>query len=339
VHFVDEIGAIALTAITSSNCPSGILSSSLADSAATPDTNMVEIDNLLRTFSPRELELRNHNCIYCCRALTRATRTREHVIGRHFVPRGRLDINLIAWACDQCNNDKSDLEDDISVISMLPAIVQSHPSMDERSADIARKLQSAFSRRTGKLVRDSQETITIKGQIFPGLTATIKMMSNPQTDPERVGRLAFYHIRAFHYFTTYRKDTKQGWGVPGVFAVAGDYRRPDWGNERARSFMNVTMPWYPRFVLKGKEAFFQVMIRRRLPDILWSWAIEWNQSYRVFGFYGDEKLVENALEQIPILKLKSIVEEPNETIRIREDVALPEADDILFEHEISQSSA
>jgi hypothetical protein len=308
-----------------------------ADSAASLEANMEEIDNHLRTPSPHELALRNHNCIYCCRTLTRATRTREHVIGRNFVPRGMLDINLIAWACNQCNNDKSDLEDDISLISMLPAIAQSLPSMDERSADIARKLKCAISRRTGKLVRDSQETVTIKGQIVPGLTATFSMVTNPQTDPERVGRLALYHIRAFHYFTTYQKETKLGGGVPGVFAVAGDHGRLDWGNERARYFMSVTKPWDPRFVLKGKEAFFQVMIRRRLPDMLWSWAIEWNQSYRVFGFYGDEKLVEDALEQLPILKLKSIVEEPNEYIRMREEVALPEADDILFEHEISSA--
>jgi hypothetical protein len=298
---------------------------------------MEEIDNHLRTPSPHEMALRNHNCIYCCRPLTRATRTREHVIGRNFVPRGRLDINLIAWACDQCNNDKSDLEDDISLISMLPVIAQSPPSVDTRSADIARKIPRAISRRTGKLVRDSQETLTIKGQIFPGLTVTFNMVTSPQADPERVGRLAHYHVTAFHYFTTYRKETRLGGGVPGAFAVAGDYRRLDWGNERARYFMNVTKPWDPRFVLKGKEAFFQAMVRRRLPDMLWSWAIEWNQSFRVFGFYGDEKLVEDALGQLPILKLNSIVEEPNRRIRMRTEVALPEADDILFEHEIGSA--
>jgi hypothetical protein len=305
-----------------------------ADSAASLEGNIEEIDNRLRTPTPHELALHNRNCIYCCRPLTRATRTREHVIGRNFVPRETLDINLVAWACDQCNNDKSDLEDDISLISMLPAIAQFLPSMDERSAEIARKLKSAFSRRTGKLVRDSQETVTIEGQIFPGLTATFNMVTNPQTDPERVGRLALYHIGAFHYFTTYRKETRLGGRIPGAFAVAGDHRRLDWGNERARHFMNVTTPWDARFVLKGKEAFFKVMIRRRLPDMLWSWAIEWNRSYRVFGFYGNEKLVEEALGQLPTLKSNSIVEEPNRYIRMREEVPLPEADDILFEHEI-----
>lgn len=295
---------------------------------------MEEIDNVLRVPSPHDFALRNHNCIYCCRPLTKAVRTREHVIGRNFVPRGTLDINLIAWACVECNNDKSDLEDDISLISMLPAIARSLSSMDERSADIARKLRSAISRRTGKLVRDSQEKLTIKGQVFPGFTMAFDMVTNPQADPDRVSRLALYHITAFHYFTTYRKETRVGEGIPGTFAAAGDYRRPDWGNERARYFTNVTKAWDPRFVLKGKQAFIQTIIRRRLPDLLWSWAIEWNQSFRVFGFYGDQKLVEEALAQLPILKLKSIAKEPNSYIRIREEVALFEGDDILFEHEI-----
>jgi hypothetical protein len=69
--------------------------------------------------------------------------------------------------------------------------------------------------------------------------------------------------------------------------------------------------------------------------MLWSWALEWNQSFRVFGFYGDEKLVTEALGQLPVLKTKSIVEEPNRYIRMREEMALPEADDFLFEHEVA----
>lgn len=293
---------------------------------------MDETNNLLRSPSAHDLSLRNSNCIYCCQPLTKETRTREHVIGRNFVPRGTLDVNLVAWACVECNNGKSDLEDDISLISMLPAMARSMPMMRERSTAIARKLQNAISRRTGKLVRDSNETFTIKGEFFGG-TMSFKMISNPQTDPDRVGLLALYHITAFHYFTTYQKHTRLGDGFPGVFAVAGDFRRPDWGNERARYFMEMTKAWDPRFVLNGKEAFFRALIRRRLPDMLWSYAIEWNQSFRILGFYGEESLVDEALGQLPVLEMKSIVEEPNRYIRMRDEVALPETDDILFEHE------
>jgi hypothetical protein len=206
--------------------------------------------------------------------------------------------------------------------------------MDKRSADIACKLRRAHSRRTGKLVRDSHEKLTIKAQVFPGFTMTFDMVANPQADRDRVSRLALYHITAFHYFTTYRKETRLGEGIPGEFAVAGNCSRSDWGNGRARYFANVTKAWDARFVLTGKEVFIQAIIRRRLPDLLWSWAIEWNRSLRVFGFYGDQKLVEDALAQLPILNLKSIAQGLNCQVRMREEVALSEADDILFEHEI-----
>jgi hypothetical protein len=299
---------------------------------------MEECDTALREPSPHDLALRNYNCIYCCRPLTKATRSREHVIGRNFVPRGTLDFNIVAWACVHCNNDKSDLEDDVSLISMLPAIAQSLPSMDERSADIGRKLRRAISRRTGKFVRDSQESVTIKGEPLPGLAVTFKMVGNPQTDPVRVARLARYHITAFHYFTTYRKETKLGEGIPGVFAIAGDYRRPDWGNARALHFMEETKTWHARFVLKGKKAFFQAMIRRKMPELLWSWAVEWNQSFRVFGFYGIEELVNDAIKELPQLHTQSLLEEPNRIVRMRTEVALPEADDILFEHELATAA-
>ena len=42
------------------------------------------------------------------------------MIGRRFVPKGKLNNqwNLIVRVCIKCNNKKSDLEDDISAISM-----------------------------------------------------------------------------------------------------------------------------------------------------------------------------------------------------------------------------
>jgi hypothetical protein len=290
-------------------------------------------ENLLRFPTSQDLSLRNRNCIYCCRPFEKATRSREHVIGRQFVPQGTLEINLVAWACLSCNNEKSDLEDDISLISMLPAIADALPAMDARSADIARKAQHAISRRTGKLVKDSRETFEIAGQIFPGVTATFKMVSNPQTDPERVQRLAMLHVQAFHYFTTYKKDQRIGWSMPGVCAAAGDYRRPDWGNDRLRYFMNTTRDWDPRFVLTGRETFFKTMIRRRLPDMLWSWAVEWNQSFRIIGFYGDENLVDAALDALPVLKSKPVLKAPDRYFRMREETALPDSEDVLFHHE------
>ncbi len=72
----------------------------------------------------KPLRLRNVICPYCGVALTKQNSTREHVIGRKFVPKGTLENqwNLILNACHACNNRKADLEDDIAAITMQPDV-------------------------------------------------------------------------------------------------------------------------------------------------------------------------------------------------------------------------
>jgi hypothetical protein len=287
----------------------------------------------LRTATAHELALKNRNCIYCGDPLTKVTRTREHVIARNFVPKGTLDLNLIGWACYDCNLTKSELEDDISLISMLPALGERLPPDDERIPDVARKAKNAFSRRTGKPVKDSRETFTVTGEIFPGLTMTAKLVSNPQTDPERVYLLAMFHVQAFFYLTTYNKNTHMGARLPGIFMPVGDYRRPDWGNARMRAFMSNIKHWDPTLIMCGKQAFFRIIIRRKVGFDLWSWAVEWNRTFRVIGFFGAEELVEEAVAALPKLKAKELAKKDSSYLRIRDEEALPDAEDTLFEIE------
>src|SRR5438067_12808695 len=70
----------------------------------------------------RAIVLKNETCVYCGSELTAGNCTKEHVIGRKFVPKGKLheEWNLIVRACTSCNHTKSDLEDDISAISLPP---------------------------------------------------------------------------------------------------------------------------------------------------------------------------------------------------------------------------
>lgn len=78
----------------------------------------------LTTYPPTNA-VRQHDqvCPYRGAVLSDATRTKEHVIGRKFIPRGKLNgrwnlILNVRSACD--NNTKSGLEDDISAISRQP---------------------------------------------------------------------------------------------------------------------------------------------------------------------------------------------------------------------------
>ena len=104
--------------------------------------------------------LHNSNCVYCGVSFEETNHTKEHVVGRRFVPKGTLENqwNLIVRACKRCNEKKADLEDDISAILMQPNLsgehVSDHASLKEESV---KKAEGSISRRTKKLVKDSQE--------------------------------------------------------------------------------------------------------------------------------------------------------------------------------------
>ena len=103
--------------------------------------------------------LKNVTCPYCAAALDPDTRTKEHVIGRRFVPKGSTENrwNLILRACSVCNNKKSDLEDDIAAITMYFHTTGLASTEDPTArAEAMRRGPKSGSRKTGKPVADSQ---------------------------------------------------------------------------------------------------------------------------------------------------------------------------------------
>ncbi len=121
------------------------------------------LDETLKEHPPHlPLMLNNETRVYCGAELTAASRTKEHVIGRRFVPKGKLNQqwNLIVWACKTCNGLKADLENDLSAISMQPEASGKFAEPDQVLADESRrKAARATSRRTRKLVKDSTERL------------------------------------------------------------------------------------------------------------------------------------------------------------------------------------
>ncbi len=63
---------------------------------------------------------------------------------------------------------------------------------------------------------------------------------------------------------------------------------------------------------------------------MWSWALEWNRTYRLAGFLGDAEAIRELLADLPDLGMRVIKDTPNERLRVREEVPLAEADDTLF---------
>ncbi len=153
------------------------------------------------------MRLDNIRCVYCGKHLAKGEETKEHLIGRRFVPKGKLNRqwNLLlnaCSACSACNGRKADLENDISAITL-----QRHP-MGERepvdqslAAEAARKAERSFSRRTGRPVKDSAEHFVIKVPFGPA-QLTFNMTAPPQVSSDRVFQLARMHIEGlFHWLT------------------------------------------------------------------------------------------------------------------------------------------
>lgn len=89
------------------------------------------------------------------------TETKEHVIGRRFVPKGKFagHWNLILNTCKPCNNREADLEDGISAITLQPEVNGHHPGYDVAMLDEARrKSEGAFNRRKKRAVRSLSQS-------------------------------------------------------------------------------------------------------------------------------------------------------------------------------------
>ena len=140
---------------------------------------MLNITTLTFLKNTHPISFANARCAYCGVAFGEGVkRTKDHVIGRKFVPAGRMndEWNLILNACEACNHAKSQLEDDISAITMQPNILGQHAVDDDLlREDAKRKGEGSTSRKTQRPVIKSQEEMSISGNLFPGVHATFNM--------------------------------------------------------------------------------------------------------------------------------------------------------------------
>lgn len=277
--------------------------------------------------------LKNLRCAYCGDELTSETATRDHVIGRRFVPKGKLKAqwNLILNACRECNNQKSDLEDDIAAITLLPDLLGKFPHDDATAmAEAERRATGSISRRTRKPVLHSNEELKVEGNLGPGLKATFGLVAPPQIDQSRAFELARLHLTAFFFLQTYNPDTKQGgWWLHGFHPTAMAHK-DDWGNATMRGFMTATRDWECRFHGVTADGFFKVIIRRHPNNESWGWALEYNQSLRLIGFFGEREPAQKTVESFPPAQFKTLYQSSKEWLRMRVEIPLSESDDTLF---------
>jgi hypothetical protein len=278
--------------------------------------------------------LHNVTCGYCGNPFNDALpQTLEHVIGRRFVPKGTLQavFNLHLNACHPCNNVKSDLEDDISVISMHANALGQYPTEDAvLRQEVERKSGSAFSRRTGKPVAQGEPPLVIKAQML-GADFTVTMHAPPQADDERLFTLARFHFQGFFYLLTYKEAEKRGSLFPGDFFTLISVRKGDWGNPLLRWFERETSGWLPRLQLITANGYFKMLIRRKdEQSAAWAWVVEWNNNYRLAGFAGAEDDLREVFARVPNDEAKRGRLADGSVLGVRVETPLSVEEDALF---------
>lgn len=289
----------------------------------------------LRVAAPnRAVILHNVTCAYCGVAFSDLMPSeKEHVIGRRFVPKGTLDRqwNLLLRSCRRCNGLKADLENDISAITMHPAAYGGHVNDDPRlHAEASRKAQNSISRRTGKPVAVGENPLKV-GTKFGPAVFDFSFAMPPQAQEDRLYELARYQVGGFFYLTTFDEGTARGGLLPGGFYPLAAVRKADWGNPQMRWFMDTTKAWRWRVHAIGADGYFAIATRRMSEtQDLWSWALEWNQNFRLVGFFGRDDLVTELAKSIPALNMRTMHEAPGRSLRYRIEVPLADTDDTLF---------
>jgi hypothetical protein len=281
----------------------------------------------------RAVILENVTCPYCAEVLNASTNTKEHIIGRRFVPKGSLDRswNLIVCACRECNSEKSILENDISAITQVGKHwFGRNGSEEEELGEAQRKARRSTSKKTGKPVLNSQEEITIKVPFGPGALFTFNMVAPPQIDQERIFHLARMQMMAFFYFITYDHETKRGRFWPEGFYLVSVAHHGDWGNSLQRAFMSSVVSWEPCWIGNAAKGYFKSIIRRHPSANCWSWALEWNNNYRVIGFFGNKGAAQALVDGYQKPNVSTSQGKDGTAIGFRNDVPLGEDEDCLF---------
>lgn len=282
--------------------------------------------------SNRAIVLDNVTCPYCGIGLDDDNDTKEHVIGRRFVPKGALNgcWNLIVRACEKCNSEKSRLENDISAITLSGKLWFGSGDEEKNIVQEAqRKAKNSISNKTNKPVIQSHEEINFQVPFALGATFKFNMVSPPQIESNRVYELARLQMMAFFYFITFNKETRRGGFWPVGFHPLSEAHHGDWGNSLHKSFMAAVVKWEPRWVGNTAEGFFRSIIRRHPSAECWSWAIEWNKNYRVIGFFGGRDAAQELVNGFELPNMTAIKTGENSHISFRSDVKLPE-EDLLF---------
>jgi len=197
-------------------------------------------------------------------------------------------------------------------------------------AEARRKATKSISRTTGKPVAESATTLTVGARL--GAIGQFKgsFTSPPQIDDARAYELARLQMMGFFYFLTYDSAKNVGHYWLGDFYPVHGTIKSDWGNAVHRAFMKGVAEWDYRLILTTASGYYRAVIRRHSQKECWSWAIEWNDCYRLIGFFGDLAMAKEIVDRFPNLPVHSVLESSKHWLRYRREDPLQEDEDMLF---------
>jgi hypothetical protein len=295
--------------------------------------NLIRVEIMKLHPHNQAIVLKNSTCPYCGKILADDHFEKEHVVGRKFIPKGKLNgqWNLILNACIKCNKHKGTLEDDISAISLQPDIFGHYPHNDQTVVELAKhKAERSTSRRTNKKVKDSKEELNINGTLFSAVEIKFNLIGPAQVEQERLFELSRMHVMAFFYWNTFDNEAGIGCFWPGEFMTLDSAYRGDWGNLSITGFADAVVLWKTRVLANTAEGFFKLAIRRHPSEELWSWAVEYNYNIRAVGFFGDIEAGKRENLKLPRAKMNSMRQSESEYIASRIEIPLNEGHDNLF---------
>lgn len=251
------------------------------------------------------------------------------------MPEGTLASGffLQVKACRPCNDRKAALEDDISIITMLPDTLGRYVRDDARlTRTVARKARGAVSPATRRLAAQSYNKIDATFPIGGGASLTCRGVALPTLDEQRVARLAYYHVQGFCHFRSFDAERGHGaWLEPAQFLTFGFLTKEDWGNPHIVAFTAATRAWEPVCTTVLADGYFRHEMRKMPGADLWSWAIEWNGRLRVYGLYGAPALRGPFAAELPRLSADFSHGDTTNGFFMRYETPLADEDDQLFE--------
>jgi hypothetical protein len=94
------------------------------------------------------------------------------------------------------------------------------------------------------------------------------------------------------------------------------------------AFAQLTSSWETRILANAANGNFRIVVRADSSSAdAWSFAVEWNRSYRVIGFFGNSGDLQSYVDGFPVAEMIQI----SPTLRLREEISLAPEEDIMFE--------